>query len=120
MTARKLKGNLPRASAEEAKRIIDFLDKRTVDFSGQLPELEQALGFYLLGRHVGWKVLVLIHNKRTIRKFEQILDIDIRKTFAEAGPDCERSQAYKVAINLSNFWKAVSGDIKIQNRKELT
>jgi hypothetical protein len=115
--AKKVKGNLPRATPEEAKKILDRLDKQTVDFVGHLHELEQALGFYLLGRHVGWKVLVLIHNKRTIRKFEQILDINIRDEFPELGPDCERSEGYQVAKKLSNFWKAVSGDISIENRQ---
>lgn len=115
--AKKVKGNLPRATSEEAKKILDYLDKRAVEFSGHLHELEQALGFYVIGRHVGWKVLVLIHNKRTIRKFEQILDIDIRQEFPELGPDCERSEGYQMAKKVSNFWKAVSGDISIENRQ---
>lgn len=117
--AKKVKGNLPRATPEEAKKILDHLDKRLVEFSGDLSELEQALGFYVVGRHVGWKVLVLIHNKRTIRKFEQILGIDVRTEFPELGPDCDRSLAYSIAKKVSNFWKAVSGDIKIENRQEL-
>ena len=28
---------------------------------------------YLHGRHLDWKVLVLVHNKRTLRKYEKIL-----------------------------------------------
>ena len=116
---KKVKGNLPRATPDEAKKILDHLDKRLVEFSGDLPELEQALGFYLMGRHVGWKVLVLIHNKRTIRNFEKILDINIRTEFPELGPDCERSLGYRIAKTVSNFWKAVSGDIRIERRKEL-
>ncbi len=115
--AKKLKGNLPRATQEEAKRILDHLDKRIVEYSGTIEEIEQAIGFYVVGRHVGWKVLVLIHNKRTIRKFEEILGIDIRKEFLELGPDCERSTGYRFARGLSNFWKAVSGDISVPERR---
>jgi hypothetical protein len=111
--AKKMKGNVPRPTPEEAKRIVDLLDKRAVEFSGSLWELEQALGFYLVGRHIGWKPLVLIHNKRTIRKYEQILGIEIRKEFEEEGPDYARMDAYMLAKKAANFWKAVSGDVKL-------
>jgi hypothetical protein len=40
-----------------------------------MDELEQALGMYALGHHVGLNVLGLVHNKRTIRKYEKILGI---------------------------------------------
>lgn len=116
----KRKGKLPPAKPEEAKRIVDLIDKAIVDFSGISDTLEQAIGFYMLGRHVGWKVLVLIHNKRTIRKYEEVLGINIREEFPEVGPDAERSMGFNVASKLSNFWKAVSGDEKVEGRKEIT
>lgn len=115
--AKKIKGNLPRVTADEAKRILDHLDRRFVEYSGTFEEAEQALGFYLAGRHIGWKPLLLIHNKRTIRRFEEILNIEIRKEFPEVGPDAERSNAYRIGQKISNFWKAVSGDIKIEGRR---
>lgn len=120
--AKKIKGNVPRATSEEAGRIVDLLDKRAVEFSGNLWELEQAIGFYFMGRHLGWKPLVLVHNKRTIRKYEEILGIEIRSEFSEEGPDHARMHAYMLAKKVSNFWKAVSGDIKleVENRRELT
>ena len=46
-------------------------------FKGQLDELEAALGMLRMGHHFGWRVLVLIHDKRTIRKYEQILAIKV-------------------------------------------
>lgn len=116
----KIKGNLPPINLQEAKNLIDLIDKKAVEFSGDLGDLEQAIGMYLLGRHVGWKVLILIHNKRTIKKYEDILGINIREAFPEIGPDAERSNAYRAAMTVSNFWKVVSGDIKIENRKEIS
>jgi hypothetical protein len=112
--AKKRKGNLPPVTKEEAKRIVDLLDKALVRFDGQVDEVEQAMGFYLFGRHVGWRTLVLMHNKRTIRKYEDILGIKIREEFRPVGPDAERSLAYRVAMTLSNFWRAVSGDEKLE------
>lgn len=114
---KKRKGNLPPTTPEEAKRIVDMLDKATVAYGGQVDTLEQAIGMYWVGRHLGWKTLVLMHNKRTLRNYEQILGISIREAFPEVGPDAERSSAYRIASKLSNFWKAVSGDEKIVDRK---
>lgn len=93
-------------------------------FEGQFEELEAALGMLHLGHHVGWKPLVLIHNKRTIRKYEEILGINIREFFPEEGPSADRSMGYVIAKKLGNFWKAVSGELKDdelkKNRRELS
>jgi hypothetical protein len=114
--ATKRKGNLERPTKDEAKALVDMLDAAIVRFDGQVDELEQAIGFYMIGRHVGWKPLVLMHNKRTIRKFEEALDIKIRETFQPEGPDAARSSAFRIAAKLSNFWRAVSGDEKVGDR----
>ena len=89
------------------------------NFGGQWEELAAALGMLRLGDHVGWRVLVLLHNKRTIRKYEEILDINVRDFFPEEGPSADRSAGYVVAMKLGNFWKAVSGDLKIEKRREI-
>ncbi len=78
-----------------------------------------ALGVLRLGIQLGWKPLVLIHNKRTIRKYEKILNLNFKEYFLPEGPACERSFGYVAAKKVSNFWKAVSGDIKIPNKKEI-
>ena len=81
-------------------------------FTGMFDELEAAIGMLHLGDHFGWKPLVLIHNKRTIRKYEEILDINIREFFPEEGLSARRSIGYTIAKKIGNFWKAVSGAIK--------
>jgi hypothetical protein len=113
------KGNVPPATPVEAKASVDVIDDAIRRFEGNVDELEQAIGMYMVGRHVGWKVLVLVHNKRTIRKYEDILGINIREAFREEGLDAERSRAYRFASKLSNFWKAVSGDEPVPGRKEI-
>lgn len=69
---------------------------------------------------MGWRVLVLIHNKRTIRKYEDILDINVREFFPAEASQSHRSVGYSIAKKIGNFWKAVSGDIKIDNRREIS
>jgi len=110
---------IPPLSYEDAQQYIEIINKASENFKGQIDELENAIGMLMTGRLFGWKVLVIIHNKRTIRKYEEILGINIREMYLPEGPLAYRSIGYKIARTVSNFWKAVSGDIKIENRRTL-
>jgi hypothetical protein len=114
MTARKLsKLKTPVATPDQAVERYTFLDNVIRERKDiQLDELESAIGMYMIGFHFGWKVLYVIHSKRTIRKYEQILGITVREAFDEFGPDADRTNAYKVIQAVSSFWKLVSGDEK--------
>lgn len=89
------------------------------NFQGRLDELEAALGMLRIGHHFGWRVLVLIHNKRTLRKYEEILGINVREFFPEEGPSESRALGYQAVKKIGNFWKAVSGDIRVEDRREI-
>ena len=102
---------------EQEAELIRIEREAIARFSGFLDDLEAALGMLRLGHHLGWRVLVLIHNKRTLRKYEEILGINIRELFPAEGPSHERSVGYGIAKKLGNFWKAVSGAIKIEDRR---
>lgn len=97
--------------------------KAIAGFTGQFDELEAALGMLHLGFHIGWRPLVLIHDKKTIKKYEQILGIEIREFFPPEGPSSHRSLGYTIAKRFSNFWKVVSGETKSdelrQQRREI-
>lgn len=99
----------------------DLFDRALSNFKGGADELESAIGMYVLGRHLGWKPLYIIHSKKTVAKYEQILGIDVRETFPEEGPAVERSHGYRVAKTFTNFWKVVSGEERIDraDRREM-
>lgn len=101
----------PPVDKDDALALITKLDHIIVNYKGDMHDLESAIGMYLMGRLMGWKVLVLIHNKRTIRKYEQILDINIRD-LPDVTELSDKSIAFKVVQDLGNFWKAVSGELK--------
>lgn len=107
-------------SPDRAVQLASIVNDSLNRFSGNADELEKAIGMLMFGDYVGWKVLVIIHNKRTVRKYEEILGISIREFFVEEGPIAMRSLGYSVAKDLGNFWKAVSGDVSIEDRRELT
>ena len=101
----------------QRKRLEDIEAAAIVNFEGQLDELESALGMLRMGHYWGWKVLYIVHSKRTIRKYETILGIRIRDEFVEVGPSAYRSNGYRIVESLTNFWKAIGGGEKIENRK---
>ena len=104
---------IPEIAAQDAQALIRRLDTAIATFSGDIAELEAAIGMYMVGRLMGWKILVLIHNKRTIRKYEKFLgDINIREEFEPEGPFADKSVALKLVKELGSFWKAVSGELK--------
>lgn len=120
LTQAEVQKNLYRLAPFSRKRVeqLHEIERNALaNFEGQFDELEAALGMLHLGDHFGWKPLVLIHNKRTIRKYEEILGIEIREFFHSEGPSAERSRGYTIAKVIGNFWKAVSGEIKSDELK---
>ena len=89
----------------------EMIDRAIKEFRGQVPTLESAIGAYLVGKQLGWRPLVLIHEKQTLRKYEKILGISFREELPEVGKMADKSVAWKAARKLSNFWKAVKGEI---------
>lgn len=106
-------------SVEDSAELERIEREAIANFKGQLPDLEAALGILRIGGHLGWRVLVLIHNKRTLRKYEDILGIKFKEYFPDEGQSYERSFGYMAAKKIGNFWKAVSGEIKIERKKDI-
>lgn len=107
-------------TAEQRSQLDEIERQAFLNFAGELDELEKAIGILRVGHHVGWKVLVLCHSKRTVRKYEQILGITFREFFPAEGPSSSRSLGYRLAQKIDNFWKIVSGEIKIEGRSEIS
>ena len=103
---------------DEQRAALDRIEREAIlNFVGSIDELERALGMLRMGHHVGWKVLVLVHSKKTVAKYEGILGIKLREYFPAEGPSSQRSLGFKIASQLSNFWKAVSGETAIPDRQ---
>ncbi|MDB2409996.1 MAG: hypothetical protein P8J42_04665 [Pseudomonadales bacterium] len=110
---------LAQLSDDEKVAVFDKVGTVVAGFSGSLEELEKAIGMLMIGYHFGWKVLLLVHSKRTIKKYEKILDIDIKEFFPAEGRSAKRSMGLDLAKQIGNFWQVVSGDIKVENRRSI-
>ena len=76
-----------------------------------MPTLEAAIGAYVVGLKIGWKPLLLVHDKKTLSKYEKILGINFRDELPEVGELANKSIAWNAAQRVSNYWKAVKGEI---------
>ncbi len=119
MTKPRKKVHLEPLLDEEAQRLIKIAEKSTIEFVGIFDELEKAIGMLMVGRLMGWKALALIHNRRTLLKYEKILGIKIKEEFPEVGPYAHKSIAFETVEALGNFWKAVSGEDSVENRRQI-
>jgi hypothetical protein len=110
---------LETVSAERSAELEVIERNAIAGHFGDIAELSKAIGMLHIGDHFGWRVLVLIHNKRTIRKYEAMLGISIREFFPEEADASDRSIGLKAAKALGNFWKVVSGESKVENKAKL-
>jgi len=120
LTTDELLNAMPHRTPEREIELLRVEREAIVKFKGFLDDLENALGILRTGDYIGWRVLYMIHNKRTIKKYENILGIQLKEFFPEEGSQTHRSLGYELAMKIGNFWKAVSGDIKIENRRVIS
>src|SRR6218665_2142971 len=94
------------------QEILAVIDRAVDQFDGNLDELESAVGMLMLGRHYGWRVMLLIHSPNTIRKYLKILGIkNLRDVLPEVGVLAHRSTASRMVDGTKNFWKVVRGQL---------
>jgi hypothetical protein len=108
-----------RLTPEQQARLADIEAGAIARFTGDLTQLEAALGMLRMGHYFGWKVLYILHSKKTVRTYEEILDIRIRDEFEPTGPSSYRSLGLAIAEKYTNFWKVAGGDIKIPKRRDV-
>ena len=96
----------------DEQKLMAIINKAIDKFHGDSSQLESAIGAVIVGQHVGWKVLMLIHSRSTLKNYSAILGVhDIRKLMPPTGPLSHRSLAWRVVENTKNFWKVVRGEI---------
>ncbi|PTN10774.1 hypothetical protein [Nitrosomonas aestuarii] len=87
------------------------------EFRGIGTTLESALGALILGQYFGWRVLKLLHNPATYRRYEKALGIEFKKVcpeITEMGK--KKSIGYAITEKLGSFWAVVMGKRKVPEK----
>jgi len=89
-------------------------------YQGSSETLKSAIGYAFFARRMGWRPCLLLHTQKTVKDYDKILNINSRTFFVEVGIDADRSIAWVAAKKITNFWKAVKGEIKGIRSTEIT
>ncbi len=87
------------------------------EFRGIGTTLESALGALVLGQYFGWRVLKLLHNPATYRRYEKALGIEFKNVcpeITELGK--KKSIGYAITEKLGSFWAVVMGKRKVPEK----
>ena len=87
---------------------------------GTTSELESAIGMLYLGYAFGWRVVYITHTTATVRKYEKILGIVAKRDFPEETHHSDRVNGFRVARTVSNFWKAIRGEVPAEGIRDRT
>ncbi|SEM93585.1 hypothetical protein [Nitrosomonas marina] len=99
---------------EESEQIIL---QQMREFRGIGTTLESALGALILGQYFGWRVLKLLHNPATYRRYEKALGIEFKNVcpeITEMGK--KKSIGYAITEKLGSFWAVVMGKRKVPEK----
>ncbi|TXI35537.1 MAG: hypothetical protein E6Q59_10825 [Nitrosomonas sp.] len=87
------------------------------EFRGVGTTLESALGALVMGQYFGWRVLKILHNPATYRRYEKVLGVefkDVCPEITEFGQ--KKSIGYAITEKLGSFWAVVMGKRKVANK----
>lgn len=101
------------------KQIVELIDNAIKDFVGNTDNLVSAIGFLMLGRKFGWRIMFFMHSQPTVRKYEKILSVKFREVLPEVGNYAKKAVAYQALQKVTNFWKAVKGEIAGVKSKQI-
>ena len=66
------------------KQLVDLIDKAIKEYQGDIDVLASAIGYLMIGRKFGWRVIFFMHRQSTIKKYEKVLLIkDSREVMPE-------------------------------------
>src|SRR5688572_5444136 len=89
-------------------------------YTGHAPTLESAFGAVMIGRLYGWRVLKMIHNPSTYRKYEEILGLKFTDICPERTELSRKSPGLTAADKNNSFWAVVRGTIQVKGKVEFT
>ena len=100
--------------SEEQEQIIL---KNIKEFRGVGTTLESALGALIMGQYFGWRVLKILHNPLTYRRYEKILGLNFQDACPETtGYSETKSVGYAITQKIGSFWAVVMGKRKVEDK----
>jgi hypothetical protein len=86
------------------------------NYKGDGIVLSNALGALLTAHLFGWRVLYILHNFETVKRYEQILGYSFKELTNERTSLSGKSFGLTTADKLGSFWKYVRNAHQVSNK----
>lgn len=93
------------------------VDEAVKNYSGMSDQLAAALGALALGEYLGWRGLLFVHDRRTLKRYEEILGLEFKEVLPEKTDYTERLLGYRIADKIGKFWAVVKGEVRVPEGK---
>jgi hypothetical protein len=104
---------------EQLRDLKKTINKAIDLYKGDVTQLEAAIGLAFLCEHMGWKPMMLVHDPRTIKKYDEIMrrgndafSYRVEKLAPEIGPKARKLVAWDLVQKGRDFWRSVRGQEK--------
>lgn len=92
------------------------VDEAVKNFSGASDYLAAALGALSIGQYLGWRGLLFVHSRTTLRGYEAVLGLSFKDVLPEKTEYTERLLGYRIADKLGKFWAVVKNEVQVQDK----
>lgn len=100
------------------EELIKKIDEVSLSFTGQFDDLSQIVGMVVMGRLYGWRVVRLVHSRRSwtlacnyFGDLKDILDEEGRPEYVR------KSVGFALVKNVAQYWEIVKGHIAIPHKE---
>ena len=90
---------------------LEVICKAWDNYVGAVDVIESAIGALLIGRIAGYNTLRITHSWRTLRKYEEILDVKFADILPEETAESDRVNGIRYAKKFKAFWKAIAAGV---------
>lgn len=94
------------------EKMLEMINKATVEYTGLCGDLTTAIGILVLSRAYGWKVMRLVSSRRSWQVANKIFG-DIKEMTPERGEHARKSVGLEIADKLGEYWDLISGKKKV-------
>lgn len=102
------------------KELAKEIDRVIRDFHGQSNDLGNALGAFMLGKYYGWKPIMLMYSRASIRKYEKILGMNFKERLPEEGELVHKLKAYRFLRDTKAYWDTIRSGKKVKDSKVIS
>jgi len=99
----------------DEKELNDKIEKVCNDFEGQLDDLYSCVGFMVVGRHYGWRVMRLVSSRRHWSLASKHFG-DPKELLPEKGDCYSKSIGMRIIDQAGDYWSFIRGQKSLDQR----